>query len=154
MLKERIDTLRTEARGKVPIIYDVLTMVKAGIEKEEKIDGKLANDIIVEKVIRREIKQLNETLDIVQKAAGPDIIVINTCYMKIKYLESLVPKLMDEDEIRTVVSQAIVDLGFTVEGIKKSDIGKIKGKIMPSLKGKADGNLVSKVIDEYVNGVI
>jgi uncharacterized protein YqeY len=153
-LKQKIDRDRTEARVYEPLRYNILTLVKSGIEVEEKKDGKeITGDKVIE-VIRHLIKLLKEANENINKATSLTEVqkqAIEHNVFQISILEEYVPALMSEEDIRVVVSQVIVDLGFTVEGIKPSDAGKIKGKVFGQLKDKADGKLVAKIVDEYIN---
>ena len=56
--------------------------------------------------------------------------------------------MMSEDEIRETVAGVIAELG--IEEPKASDKGKIMKNLMPKVKGKADGSLVSKVVGEIL----
>ena len=51
---------------------------------------------------------------------------------------------MSEDEIRAAVQAAIAD------GAK--DLGSVMGKIMPALKGRADGKLINQIAREGLAG--
>ncbi|MCH7604768.1 GatB/YqeY domain-containing protein [Patescibacteria group bacterium] len=50
---------------------------------------------------------------------------------------------MSEQEIQNLVARAIEKTGASMQ-----DIGKVMGALMPHIKGKADGNLVSRIVKE------
>ena len=54
---------------------------------------------------------------------------------------------MSEDEIKVVVAAKKIELGAT----DKSKLGMFVGAVMKDLKGKADGALVKKVVEESFN---
>lgn len=58
----------------------------------------------------------------------------------VKYL----PEQMPEEEVRKIVKETIVKIGAS--DIK--EMGKIMGALMPQVKGKADGALVQKIVQE------
>ena len=53
---------------------------------------------------------------------------------------------MPEEEIKKLVKEAIEKIG--AKEIK--DMGKVMAELMPKVKGKADGSLVSKVVKELL----
>ena len=62
-------------------------------------------------------------------------------------LEKYLPKQLSEAEIKTDLESIIVDVGAST----MADIGKVMGKAMASLKGKADGSLISKLVKELLS---
>ena len=62
-------------------------------------------------------------------------------------LEKYLPKQLSEAEIKTELESIIVDVGAST----MADIGKVMGKAMDSLKGKADGSLISKLVKELLS---
>ena len=64
-----------------------------------------------------------------------------------KILEKYLPKQLSETEIKTELELIIVDVGAS----SMADIGKVMGKAMASLKGKADGSLISKLVKKLLS---
>ena len=62
-------------------------------------------------------------------------------------LEKYLPKQLSEAEIKTELESIIVDVGAST----MADIGKVMGKAMASLKGKADGSLISKLVKDLLS---
>lgn len=92
-------------------------------------------------VILKEIKQLKETLDMTP-ADRTDL--IEECSKRLAVMEEYAPKMMDEDEIRTVVREVLSGLG--IDAPTPKDKGRIMKELMPKVKGKADGKLVSEIV--------
>jgi uncharacterized protein len=57
------------------------------------------------------------------------------------------PKQLSEEEIADIVKQAIVE----VDATSKADMGKVMSAIMPKVKGKADGSLVNKLVQQHLS---
>ena len=57
------------------------------------------------------------------------------------------PKLMDEGEIRDVITATLSELGIDAPTAK--DKGRIMKVLMPKVKGKADGKLVSETLGSF-----
>ena len=134
---------------------DMVTAMKAG-EKERKATlsallTALKNKAIDKRadlteeeevqVILKEIKQTKETLD-TTPADRTDI--IEECTKRLSVLEEYAPKMMDSEEIKAVIQEVLSDLGIDAPTAK--DKGRIMKELMPKVKGKADGKLVSELV--------
>tara|TARA_Y100000992_G_C21163789_1_gene442471 strand:- start:167 stop:619 length:453 start_codon:yes stop_codon:yes gene_type:complete len=64
-----------------------------------------------------------------------------------KVLEIYLPKQLSEEELIKELKQIIDSLGAS----SISDIGRVMGKAMGLLKGKADGSLISKITKELLS---
>ena len=62
-------------------------------------------------------------------------------------LEKYLPEQLSETEIKKELELIISDIGAS----SMADIGKVMGKAMASLKGKADGSLISKLVKELLS---
>lgn len=92
-------------------------------------------------VILKEIKTIKETLD-TTPADRTDI--IGECEKRLSVLEEYAPKMMSEEEIKNVIQGVLSDLG--IEAPTPRDRGRIMKELMPKVKGKADGKLVSELV--------
>ena len=97
-------------------------------------------------VILKEIKQLKETIEMTP-ADRTDILA--ECNSRLTVLEEYAPKMMDEAEIKAVVSEVLTSLGLDAPTAKEK--GKIMKELMPKVKGKADGKLVSEVVASFLS---
>ena len=97
-------------------------------------------------VILKEIKQTQETLEL----TPPDRTdIIEECKSRIAVLQEFAPHMMDEAEIKEVVSAVLAELGLDTPTAK--DKGKIMKNLMPKVKGKADGKLVNEIVGAFMN---
>lgn len=97
-------------------------------------------------VVMKEIKQTKETLEMTP-ADRTDI--IEECKKRLSVLEQYAPKLMDEAEIKDIITATLSELGIETPTAK--DKGKIMKVLMPKVKGKADGKLVNEIITGFLN---
>ena len=97
-------------------------------------------------VILKEIKQLKETIEMTP-ADRTDM--LTECNSHLAVLEEYAPKMMDEAEIKAVVSEVLTSLGLDAPTAKEK--GKIMKELMPKVKGKADGKLVSEVVASFLS---
>ncbi len=125
---------------------ETLSMLLAAL-KNKAIDKRA--DLTPEEetqVILKEIKQTKETLELTP-ADRTDI--IEECQKRLAVLEPYAPKMMDEAEIKEVVSAVLAELGLDTPTAK--DKGKIMKNLMPKVKGKADGKLVNEIVGAFMN---
>lgn len=95
-------------------------------------------------VILKEIKQTKETLEM----TPPDRTeIIDECRLRLAVLEKYAPAMMGEEEIREIVQGILSELGISAPTAK--DKGKIMKSLMPKVKGKADGKLVSSIVESF-----
>ena len=94
-------------------------------------------------VVYKEIKEAQEAVD--TAPAGREDIVEEHKF-KIGVYTEFAPKRMGEDEIRAQIQGVLGQLG--IEKPTPQDKGKIMKTLMPLVKGKADGGLVNKLVEE------
>ena len=75
--------------------------------------------------------------------------ILAECNSRLTVLEEYAPKMMDEAEIKAVVSEVLTSLGLDAPTAKEK--GKIMKELMPKVKGKADGKLVSEVVASFLS---
>lgn len=92
-------------------------------------------------VIRRAVKQRKDSIEQFTKGGRPELAESEQAELSI--LETYLPKMMSEED---VMAFAKVKLAETGE-IDKSKAGMFMGTLMKELKGKADGDVVKKVVD-------
>lgn len=106
------------------------------IDKREDLTEAEENEVVL-----KEIKQTKETLEMTP-ADRTDI--IEECSKRIAVYEEFAPKMLNEDEIKTVIDGVLKELEIeTPTGKDKRRIMKV---LMPKVKGIADGKLVNQVL--------
>lgn len=106
------------------------------IDKREDLTEQEENEVVL-----KEIKQTKETLDLTP-ADRTDI--IEECKKRITVYEEFSPHMMDESEIKAVISEVLNSLGIDTPTGK--DKGRIMKELMPKVKGVADGKLVNQIL--------
>lgn len=91
-------------------------------------------------VIMREIKQTKETMEMTPKDRND---ILEECQKRLLVLEEYAPQMMGEEEILNIVKSVLTDLG--IKDPQAKDKGRIMKELMPRVKGKADGKLVSRI---------
>lgn len=96
-------------------------------------------------VILKEIKQLKETLEMTPPERTD---IIEECKLRIAVMEEYAPKLMNEEDIKSVIREVLQSLG--IESPTPKDKGRIMKELMPKVKGKADGKLVNTIVASFM----
>ena len=124
---------------------ETLSMLLAAL-KNKAIDkrGDLTPEEEVQ-VILKEIKQTKETLEMTPADRTE---IIEECNKRLSVLEQYAPKMMDEAEIKEVISATLAELGIDTPTGK--DKGRIMKSLMPKVKGKADGKLVNEILTTFM----
>ena len=103
----------------------------------------LADDEILA-VIKRLAKQRQDSIVQYQAAGRAEAEAAEQAELEI--LQSYLPQLMTQAEIRPVVEAKQVELGIT----EPSKAGILVGAVMKELSGKADGNDVKTVVEDLL----
>lgn len=98
-------------------------------------------------VVYKEIKEAQEAIDSAP-ASRADIVEENQ--LKIRVYSEFAPQRMGEDEVREAIQGVLREL--SIEKPTPADKGRIMKSVMPLLKGKADGAIINKAVEEAMRG--
>ncbi len=110
-------------------------------EEQLKEKIKLTDEEVIE-VLSSEVKKRRDSIAQFEQGGRPELAAGEKAEMEIlmKYL----PEEMTEEEIRKIVKEAIAKSGAT----DMKGIGLVMKEVQPQTKGRADGNLVAKIVRE------
>lgn len=141
LLQDMKTAMKAKEEGKIAL--SVIRMVRNSIKNAE-INGKCElDDAGVSVVIAKEMKQRKESLAEFEKAGRQDLADETKAEMAV--LEKYMPKQLTPEEVEQIVRDAIA--GQDAATLKMGDVMKL---VMPKVKGKADGSLVSKTVKEIL----
>lgn len=144
-LKEKIlNDMKEAMKNKDEIRLRVLRSIKTAIGYFE-VEGEKreATDEDVQKLILKEIKKRQESIEAYRQAGREDLAKAEEEELKI--LEEYAPKMLSKEEIKQIVSTVISELNAT-----QKDFGKVMKEVMARIKGSADGKLVNEVVKELL----
>ncbi|RXT14829.1 GatB/YqeY domain-containing protein [Ammoniphilus sp. CFH 90114] len=145
LLDKLNDELKQAMKDKDKLKLSVIRMVKSSIKNEEiNQQGKELTEDQVLTLVNRELKQRRDSLQEFENAGREDL--AEQTRAEIEVLLTYLPTQLTEEEIRQIVQESVEQVGAT----SKKDLGKVMGAIMPKVKGKADGNLVNKIVQELL----
>lgn len=136
--KEMIAAMKAKDKWRKDAISSLISAVKK-TAIDEKCKDNITEDL-VNRVILKEKKTMRDMIDTCPESRDD---LLNEYEHKMATILEFVPKMMNEEETR----QAVYDIIASVD-IQQTGKGAIMKAVMPRLKGKADGKLISKVVDE------
>ncbi|MEK7506559.1 MAG: GatB/YqeY domain-containing protein [Patescibacteria group bacterium] len=161
MLKEQLQqelnqALKSGEPGKRLLLGMVLTAVKnRELSKRSQLSKTITDSTELEKqsrlnddevlaVIAGEVKKRKESIEQFSAGHRPELAEKEKAEMELllKYL----PTQLSDDAVRAEVGKVISETG--AENIKA--LGKVMSQVMARLKGRADGNTVSRIVKEQL----
>lgn len=140
LLAQLTEDMKVAMKAKDKETLSVIRMVKSALSNEQI---QLGHDLTPDEemtVLSREMKQRVEELASYQEANRDDL--AQNIQQQIDVLNQYMPKQLSETEVEDIVKETISEVGAT----SKADMGKVMGALMPKVKGKADGKLVSQKV--------
>ncbi|WP_312473616.1 GatB/YqeY domain-containing protein [Neobacillus sp.] len=146
-LLERLNNdMKQAMKNKEKDRLSVIRMVKASLQNEAiKLGTKELSEDVELTVLSREVKQRKDSLHEFDKAGREDL--VEKLRTELAIVELYMPKQLSEDELSVIVKETIAEVGAT----SKAEMGKVMAAIMPKVKGKADGSLVNKFVQQHLS---
>jgi uncharacterized protein YqeY len=140
-LKEQIQTELTAAmRSGDALRRDVLRMVTSAAYNLEKRQQKPLSDDELLGVLSREVKTRRESVEAFRKGGREELATKEEA--EIAIIQEFLPQALSEEEIRSLVDEAIAATGAS----SARDMGKVMGWLAPKTRGRADGKHVSELV--------
>lgn len=144
-----VDTLRKDmfeaSKKKEVEKSDILKMALASIKNAQIDAEEELKDVDIEKILRKEVKKINDSIEQFGKMGRDDLIEKEK--LQLGVIESYLPELMSEDDVRRVVEEKIKELNAQ----DMRDMGKVMGVVMKELDGKTDGNTVKNIVQSLLS---
>ncbi|WP_404329323.1 GatB/YqeY domain-containing protein [Mesobacillus maritimus] len=134
MKNKEKDKLTTFRMLKSSLQNEAIKLGKQELSEEEELT-----------VLSREMKQRKDSLQEFDKAGRDDL--VEKLRMELSYVKAYMPKQLSEEELMTIISETIAVIGAS----SKADMGKVMAALMPKVKGKADGSLVNKLVQQHLS---
>lgn len=144
-LKERLEEdIRNAMRARNRERLDTLRFLKSQIQLTEKNNLKELDDAGVTDVIAKQVKDRRESIQMFGQGGRDDLVAKEEASLVI--LQEYLPEQLTAGEIEALARQAIADTGSAGPG----DRGKVMGRIMPQVRGKADGSEVNAIVSRLL----
>lgn len=145
-LKEQLsqamkDAMRAKDKERLGVIRMALAAFKQ-IEVDERIEVDATRSLAI---LDKMLKQRKDSAAQYADASRQDLADIEL--FEISVIQDFLPKALTEQEIATLIEQAIADS----QAASMKDMGKVMGLLKPLLQGKADMGQVSGLIKSRLN---
>ena len=121
---------------------DTLRMALAAVQNAAKDKRADLTDEETLDVLAKQVKTRRESIRAYTDAGRDDLAAKEQA--EIEVLQPYLPEQMGEEEVRALVAEAIAATGAS----SPRDMGRVMGALMPKVKGRADGKLVSSLVNE------
>jgi uncharacterized protein YqeY len=139
MLKTAIMNKEIEKREK-------LFSIEANTTSEElDVKSKLTDEEIIE-VVSSEVKKRRDSIASFESGGRGDLAEREK--QEVEVLKKYMPAELTEEEVRNIVKEVLLKTGATT--IK--EIGLVMKEVVPQTKGRADGNMVGRMVREELGG--
>ena len=145
LLERLTEDQKTAMRARDQQRLEAIRMVRSALLNAEKTKGKDLDDTESSEVIAREVRQRREAIEEAHKANRPEIAEHEEAGLAI--VMAYLPEQLSRDQILEEAKKAIAELSAKGPG----DRGRVMGKLMPAVRGKADGKEVSSVVEELLS---
>ena len=124
------------------VTKNTIRWMKSALQNAEIAQGKALDESAVNDVLAKMAKQYRDSIEQYQTHGRQDL--ADKEEGELAVLLRYLPDQMSEGEIRALVNNVVNELGAA----GPQDKGKVMGKLMPLVKGKADGAVVNRVVSE------
>jgi len=147
-LKERLDEDLKKAMMEQDVLRrSVLRLIRSEVHNEEIALQKPLEDDLIVGVISRQVRQRRESIYEFRRGKRDDLVQREEAELAV-ILDYLPPQLTT-DELTALAQGIIREIG--AQGL--GDKGKVMGRLMPQVKGKAEGSAVNEVVTELLEAL-
>ncbi len=144
-LQERLrDDLKVALRGRDACRLSIIRVLLAECRNDEIARMHPLDEAESVEVLKREARRRKESIEAFQAGNRHDLVAQEQAALAV--INEYLPESMSREAIVTVAREIITAVGAS--GPK--DKGKVMAKLMPVVKGKADGKDVSDVVNELL----
>ena len=144
-LREKINQdLKEAMKAKDVKKRDALRLLTSAFKQVEVDERKELSDDDVIKIIQKQVKSRNDSIEQYKKAQRDDLVAKEQ--EEINVYEIYLPKQLSDDELENSLKDIIAKVG--AETMK--DMGKVMGMASKELAGKADGKRINECVKKLL----
>ena len=147
-LRERLEEdLKKAMRERDVSRRSVLRLIRSELHNEEIALQRHLDDDGIIGVVSRQLRQRRESIYEFRKGQREDLVQREENELAI--LQEYLPQQLTAEEITVLVQGVIRETGSQGLG----DKGKVMGRLMPQVKGKAEGSSVNEVVSKLLEAL-
>jgi len=125
---------------------DTLRLLRAQMKQEQIDKMRTLSPEDEMAVLSNAAKKRREAIASYKQAGRDDLLEKEAAELAI--ISNYLPQALSAEELAQIIDSAIKETGSTAAG----DLGKVMGKIMPQIKGRADGKTAQQMVREKLGG--
>lgn len=133
---DMVTALKAGESDKVGVLRLLITAMK---NEQIKVGSELSDEQAM-KVLASQAKQRKDSIAAYQAADRQDLVDVEAA--ELPFIEVYLPAQMSDEELETLVKEAITETGAT----EMSQMGQVIGAAMKKVQGQADGGRVSVAV--------
>ena len=139
--KDYIQAMKARDSLRIGVLSYIKSVIKyREIENREK-EKELTDDDVTD-VTSKEVKKREEAIEMYRQGGREDL--AHKEEEELKVLKEYLPAQMPEEEIRSKIKEIIQKVGAS----SNKDFGRVMKEVMIEIKGKANGALIKKIVEE------
>ena len=147
-LKEKLQSdLHQAMRAKDRVRLSVIRMLRSSIGYEEIDKKRQLDDSAVLDIITRQVRQRHESIQIYKDANRQELVDKET--QELQILQGYLPAQLTDDELTELAQDIIQQVGAS----GPRDKGRVMGRLMPQVRGKAQGGDVNRVVTALLSAL-
>lgn len=144
-LRETLDSdMKASMKAGEPLRVSVIRLVKSAVRNTEIEKGAPLDEDEIVQVVAKESKRRREAAEMYAKAGRTNLADKETAELHI--LAEYLPKRLGEDAVLSIAQEVVSELKAT----SRSDKGRVMSAVMQRVRGRADGKMVSAVVDRLL----
>ena len=132
-------------RSRAQARLEALRFLKSVVLNVEKSQGKSLDDPAMLEVINRQVNDRRESIRMFQQGNRPDLVAKES--EELAVLEAYLPPQLSREELLELIQAAINEVGAETA----RDKGRVMGRLMPQVRGRADGAEVNELVTELLD---
>ena len=133
-------------KNKDEVRKNTVSLARAAIKQYEVDHREELDEDGILTILSKQVKMRKDALSDFEKAGRTDL--LEAYKAEIAVLEEYLPAQLSEEEIMAIVKETAEKMG--IDG-GKQNMGKLMGPVMGKVKGVADGNMVKKVVEQFLS---
>ncbi len=139
------EDLKNALKEKNEIKISTIRQIKTCITNAEIKKGKTLTEEEIGEIIFSLVKSHNESIESFKTGNRPDLVEKEEKELSI--LKAYLPEQLSEEELKKMINETIKETG----AMSRKDTGRVMGKLMPKIKGRADGAKVKLLVEQLLD---
>ena len=123
---------------------EALRFLKSVVQAAEKSQGKTLDDPALVEIVVKQVNDRRESIRMFEQGNRADLVAKESAEVAI--LEAYLPPQLGPEELAQLVRDTIKEVGATTA----QDKGRVMGRLMPQVRGRADGTEVNALVTQLL----